>query len=74
MLTAFTGAVTGAGIPVRFMLDAMQKGKLIAAEEDIQAIEDEVMANQAAIAEQEAQRQADLVALKQQPTQPKAAA
>jgi hypothetical protein len=74
MLGAWSTAVSTAGIPARFMVADMQRGKLIPPEEDAELIADEIAANQAAIEEQEAQRQADLLAMKQPAAMPKEAA
>jgi hypothetical protein len=74
MLSAWTGAVSTAGVPARFMVADMQRAGLIPSEEDAELIADEIAANQAAIEEQEAQRQADLLAMKQPAAMPKEAA
>jgi hypothetical protein len=75
MLTAWSGAVSTAGVPERFMIADMQRGKLIAPEEDPEAIVDEMVANRQAREDAEHQRQADLLAMKQpQPTPGKVAA
>jgi hypothetical protein len=67
MLTAWTGAVSNAGVPSRFMLSAMQEGELIGPDEDIDAIDAEMAANQAAI---DAQKAAETAAMNQPPAKP----
>jgi hypothetical protein len=74
MLTAWSGAVANAGVPSKFMIADMQKGKLIPPEEDADAIADEMAANQAAADEAAAQREADLLAMKQPAKMPMEAA
>ncbi len=54
MLTAWVGAIANAGLPVRLLLSAMQTGGLIPADTDLEELESEIMANQAAIEEQKA--------------------
>ncbi len=56
MLTAWTGAVTNAGIPARYMITDMQEGGLIDGGEDVDEIVAEMEAN--AQAKQDAQTQA----------------
>jgi hypothetical protein len=73
MLTAWAGAVSNAGVPAKYMIADMQKGKLIPPEEDAEAIADEMAANQAAADEAAAQREADLLAMKQPQPKPEAA-
>lgn len=63
MLTAFAGAVQNAGIPVRLLLEQMQVGGLIGPDEDLDALEVEILANQQAKADAEAQAAADRLAL-----------
>lgn len=65
-MTAWTGAVKDAGIPERLMLDAMQVGELIDADENVDDIAGEMAANQAAKADQEAQAAKDQLAMKLQ--------
>jgi hypothetical protein len=65
MLTAWTSAVTNGGVPVRYMIADMQRTNLIPPDENPDDIADEIMSNQAAIADAEQQRQADLLAMKQ---------
>ncbi len=52
MLTAWTRAVADAGVPERFMLKDMQGGGLIASEEDVEDIADEMQANRDAAQQQ----------------------
>jgi hypothetical protein len=59
MLSAWTGAVSTAGIPSRFLVTAMQDGGLIGPEEDPQSIADEMEAAQAAKADAERQAMID---------------
>lgn len=51
MLTAWTGAVANAGVPARFMLEAMQSGELIDEDEDVDEIAAEMEANAQAAAD-----------------------
>lgn len=56
LLTAYVQAVATAGLPVRLLLAKMQQGGLIGADEDLDAMEADILANQAAIADAEAER------------------
>jgi len=53
LLASYVQAVAQAGLPVRLLLAQMQTGGLIGPDEDLDALELEVMAQQAAIAEQQ---------------------
>lgn len=66
-MVAYVQAVVQAGIPARILLEAWQAGGRISPEEDLDALEAEIMANAAAIADQQAQAAKDLIAAKQQP-------
>jgi hypothetical protein len=59
MLIAYVRAIADAGLPPRLLLDAMQRGGLIGADEDIDALELEMMASAAA---KEEQRRVEAVA------------
>jgi hypothetical protein len=52
LLSAITATVTQAGVPERVLLQNMQEGGLIAPDEDLDAMELEMVAGQAAIEEQ----------------------
>lgn len=65
MLTAYVNAVANAGLPVRILTNAMQKGGLIGPDEDLDALDAEVMANAEAQAEAEKQALQDQLAAKQ---------
>lgn len=52
LLGAYAAAVANAGIPVRYLLEAMQEGGLLPPDEDLDAVEQEVIAGQAAQQEQ----------------------
>ena len=65
MLVAYVAAVAQAGLPVSILLEAMQQGGLIGPDEDLDKIEAEMAANAAAIVDQQAQAQADALAVKQ---------
>ncbi|HYF06482.1 MAG TPA: DUF4055 domain-containing protein [Acetobacteraceae bacterium] len=54
IMTAYVRGVADAGLPVRLLLEAWQQGGRIKADEDLEALEMEVMANQQAIADQKA--------------------
>lgn len=54
IMTAYVNAVEKAGLPVRLLLEAWQQGGRIASDEDLDALEMEIMANQQAIADQQA--------------------
>lgn len=54
-MVAYVTAVRDAGLPVRLLLEAWQQGGRIPADTDLDALEAEVMANAAAIADQQAQ-------------------
>jgi hypothetical protein len=63
LMNAYTAGIEKAGLPVRLMLDAWQSGGRIAQDIDLDELEMEMMANQAAIDEQrEAEREARLAA------------
>lgn len=49
MLTAWVNAIVAAGLPVRLLLNAMQRGGLVADDADLDELEAEVMVNQSAI-------------------------
>jgi hypothetical protein len=53
MLTAYVGAVSNAGLPVRVLTEAMQLGGLITEDVDLDSLDAEMMANAAAIQEQQ---------------------
>jgi hypothetical protein len=68
MLTAYVGAVANAGLPIRVMLEAMQKGGLLPDSANLDDIEAEVAANQAAQADQKrVELQMQLAAKAKQP-------
>jgi len=52
MLTAYVQAVANAGLPVRVLTDAMQRGGLLAEDADLDVMDAEMMANAEAVAEQ----------------------
>jgi hypothetical protein len=54
MLTAYVGAVSNAGLPVRVLTEAMQQGGLLPEDADLDELDAEVMANEAAIRDQKA--------------------
>lgn len=73
MLTAYVNAVANAGLPVRVLLEAMQEGGLLREDADVDALEAEIMANQAAIEEQKRiDQQAKLDAITRGQNPPKA--
>jgi hypothetical protein len=74
MLTAWTSAVSTAGVPERFMLADMQRTGLIPTEENVEEIAEEMETKRIAQEDAEQQRQADLLAMKQPQPAPKAAA
>lgn len=55
IMNAYTKGIAEAGIPVRLLLEAWQSGGRIGQDVDLDALELEIMANQAAIAEQKRQ-------------------
>lgn len=61
-MTAYVTAVAQAGMPIRILLQAWQKGGRIAADVDLDELEDELMANQEAIAAEKQQEADDLEA------------
>ena len=63
MLTAYAGAVQNAGIPVRLLLEAMQTGGLIGPDEDLDALELEIIAAERAKADAVAQAAQDRLSL-----------
>jgi hypothetical protein len=58
LLQAWVRAIVDAGLPVRLLLAQMQQGGLIAPDQDLEDLEAEIMANQAAIADAAAERRA----------------
>ena len=62
IMNAYTQAIEKAGLPPRIMLEAFQKGGRIPSDMDLDAVEMEMMAQQAATAEEEAARGPELVA------------
>lgn len=65
LLTAYVGAITNAGLPVRVLTQAMQEGGLISPDENLDALDAEIEANAAAAADQarmDAQAAADAMA------------
>lgn len=72
LLTAYVNAIVNAGLPVRILTEAMQKGGLIGPDEDLDDLDAEVMANAAAA--EEAKRQAEQDKLDQLTNPQKAAA
>lgn len=62
IMDSYTKAIKDAGLPVRVMLEAWQKGGRIPSDADLDAMEMEMMAQAAAAAEEEAQRGPELVA------------
>jgi hypothetical protein len=61
MLTAWVGAIANAGLPVRFLLQQLQAAGKISAEENIDDLEGEIMANQAAVEAAKAEAEAERV-------------
>lgn len=70
-MTAYVGAVKDAGLPARILLEAWQKGGRIPEDVDLDALEAEMAANAAAVADQAAQAAKDALAMQQTRGQPK---
>lgn len=62
-MVAYVTAVKDAGLPARLLLEAWQVGGRIGPDEDLDALEAEIMANAAALADQQAQAAKDAATL-----------
>ena len=61
-MTAWATLATQVGVPVRMVLEALQRGQQIPEDANLDALETEMMANQVAMEAQKAQQQADQMA------------